>query len=164
MYYVLIAFSTAIFTLGAKFFLPTPFFLFCQSAVKHHDTILESTLDEDRKQQLLIQNLKQLLWYFSVVLLLMILLLLVAIVPVYLYAYFTSNDPGNLDYTSAYFYGSMVFGSLVLLLPSKKSGDYSYWSKLLHKLVLDNYNISNFLLEREKKVFLPKENTLKESL
>ncbi len=46
----------------------------------------------------------------------------------------------------------MTLGGLSLLLIKKgKNQDYSYWSKLLHSIVLDNYNLGKYLLNRELK-------------
>ncbi|MBC7486762.1 MAG: sulfotransferase [Cytophagaceae bacterium] len=65
----------------------------------------------------------------------------------------------NLEWTSYLSYGALLIGGAIpfVLLPLKKDkGDYSEWSMLLHRMILDNGNIAKQLFGFEKKLFSSK--------
>ena len=46
----------------------------------------------------------------------------------------------------------MLLGSFSLFLfKESKETDYTYWSKLLHTVILDNYNLGIYLFNKELK-------------
>jgi len=118
------------------------------------DIIINTSLKETEKDRLLLANLRQLLTHCLIIFSLLILIVLVSFFPVYLYSVIKPAE--KIDHSSIYFYLSMIAGSSVLFLFKKKTSDYSYWSKLLHTIILDNYSIAKYLFETEKRVFSKK--------
>jgi len=121
------------------------------SAVRQIDIILGTSLPETEKEQLLFRNLKNLLFHCASVLTLLALVSVICVIPVYLFVKIRPDQ--QVDLHSVYFYLSMIVGSAILLIYNRKSSDYSYWSKLLHTIILDNYNIAKYLFKVEKKRF-----------
>ncbi len=161
MFYFLVFLSTALFCVGMVFLLERPFRMTVVSSVKQIDIIVSSTLEESQKDKLLIRNLGSLLLSLFLTLLLLGILIGISILPIYVYLLIAwPYDPR--DFSSVYFYLSMIGGSGVLLLFRKKNSDYSYWSKLLHTIILDNYNIGRYLFRREKKRHLKAPENLTE--
>lgn len=147
-YYVIVLCSTVIFCIGIVFLLKTPFYNLAASATNQLDIILDASKEEDEKDALLIKNLLVLLKYLFTTIFLLIILSIVSFNPVLIYLSVADVSHNRVDTSSVYFYGSMIIGSLSLLLFKSKS-DYSYWLKLLHTLILDNYNIGKLLFQRE---------------
>lgn len=148
MYYVWVAVSTAIFCVGLVVFLKGPFLRLATSAVKQVDIILGTTLQEEDRELFLLANLRRLLVQCLVVLSIFAGISIVSWIPIYLYMTFGAAQ--DIEIRSVYFYLSMVVGSSILFLFNRKSSDYSYWSVLLHTVVLDNYNIARHLFGFEK--------------
>lgn len=150
MYYLFVLLSTVIFYVGIVTFIKRPFFLFCKSAASQLDVLLNFSLGEIEKQRLLIQELKLVLVHFSQAVFLLLLILFIATLPTWLYVKIISIPV--VDLHSAYFYLSIALGSGVFFIYPKKASDYSYWSKLMHTMVLDNYNIGKRLFKFEQKL------------
>ncbi len=148
IYYILVILGTAIFCLGITFLLKKPFYNLAISATKQLDILLNSSLSEIEKDKRILGNLFDLLKNLLSTFFLLLLVLMCGILLPYLYA--ASKINYLADTSSISFYGCMLLGSLPLLIFKKKT-DYSYWSKLLHTIVLDNYNIGKFLFHREVK-------------
>ena len=109
---------------------------------------MDDDIDEDEKDSLILKSLLRLLKMFFLTLFLLILVVVFAIIPIYLYK--KVKPEAIIDTTSMYFYGSMFLGSFSILLMKSKA-DYSYWSKLLHTIILDNYSVGKYLFKKDKK-------------
>ncbi len=148
IYYLTVVLSAALFCVGIAFLLKKPFFKLSTSAVYQLDIILNPLIDEIAKDRLILKNLVNLLVNFFTVLLFTLIIILFSIAPIYA---LVSIVPSTiLDTNSIYFYLSMLIGSFSLFFLKKKS-DYSYWSKLLHTLVLNNYHVGKYLFKLEVK-------------
>ena len=137
-YYLSVFLSTALFTFLAITYLPQPFYNLAAISVKQVDVIWNDSLSEKSKDGLLIANLTNLLKTLFLFVFLLVLISIVALIPFLIYSFF---DAAITDVSSWKFYAAMLVGSMVIFVKKKPSSDYSYWSKLLHELVLDNYHI-----------------------
>lgn len=166
MYYILVFLTIALISIGI-IVLRRPFFSFAYATSVLLNSMLESNLDEEAKQKQHLKSLGKMLPKFGLLLVLTIAVVVIALIPIFLYLKIESKSVQELDMTSFYFYSSMVLGSVVLFVfPAKnknKNKDYSEWSKLLHKIVLDNYNISKSLFNLEKRLYKKKlQNQIKD--
>jgi hypothetical protein len=152
MYYLVVAISSVLFSTGLIFLLGRPFFNLCKYATAQLDVILDSRINEEEKQTKLINNLKLLVWNLIYFLGVSILLFGISLLPTYLYV--ARASIAHPDVNSWIFILCVSVGAIVFVLPKKKRYDYSYWSKLLHSIILDNYNISMLLYRLEKRIFL----------
>lgn len=158
LYYVFVLLGTVIFCVGLVLLLRKPFYNLATSAVKQLDIILDQSIGELEKDQHILRNLLTLLKYLLLIVCILVFLLICGILPALLYTNHKLSQEA--DTSSVYFYLSMFLGSFSLLI-FKNKADYSYWSKLLHNLILDNYNLGKYFFEREiKKV--NKDNVLTE--
>jgi len=148
VYHFLVLLGTILFCLGLKYILAKPFYQLSEKSVRQLDIIMDGDTDEDEKDSMILKNLFGLLKMFFVVLFLLIFILFLAMLPVIIYQ--KSNPDSVADTSSIYFYGSMFVGSFAILFMKDKS-DYSYWSKLLHTIILDNYNVGKYLFKRDQK-------------
>ncbi len=148
-YYLLVFLSSSVFCLGIRIFLKRPFFHFCESAVSQLDTIADIAITEDNKERILIIKLKRLIINSASLIFFLILILAISILPTYIYL--SLSKPKNVDFHSIYFYLCMFAGSVFLFLHRKNTSDYSYWSRLLHTIILNNYNIAKRLYKIERK-------------
>ncbi|MEM1002188.1 MAG: sulfotransferase domain-containing protein [Bacteroidota bacterium] len=150
IYYFFVLLGTVIFCVGIVLLLKKPFYNLAVAAVRQLDIIFNKSLSEEEKDQKIIGNLSSLLKYLFVTVGLVFVLFVGSLIPVILYVKYQADfEP---DTTSIFFYLSMFLGSFVLLFFRNKS-DYSYWSKLLHTLVLDNYQLGKYLFEKEIKKY-----------
>jgi hypothetical protein len=130
---------------------------------RHFFTTLETTMalsnavlsDEVElvKQKRLIQALKKMLISLIFSLVIIGLVIFVTTLPIALFAKINKIPYGNLDFNSV---GFVLFLSIGSILPfvfnkKKKNEDYSEASKLLHKLILNNYFLSKFLFSIDHK-------------
>lgn len=148
VYHLLVVFGTIIFCLGLKYILAKPFFTLSKRSVRQLDIIMDGSMDDDEKDALILKNLAGLLKMFFLVLFLLVFIVLLSMVPVLVYQ--KLNPQSVADTSSIYFYGSMFLGSFSILFLKEKS-DYSYWSKLLHTIILDNYHVGKYLFSKDKK-------------
>ncbi len=156
IYYFTVIIGTAIFCLCVVLFLKKPFYKLSVSSVKQLNIILDSILPEKEKDKLILSNLVTVLSNLFVSLFLLFGFMAIGSLPVFILH--TIKPEINIDISSIYFYGSMIIGSFSLFLIQKqKNSDYSYWSKLLHTIILDNYNLGIFLFKREVKKQTKKE-------
>jgi sulfotransferase family protein len=154
MYYVIVFLTVSLLSVGI-ILLKKPFFSFAYSTGLLLNSMLESNQDEAAKQKSLLRSLGKILPSFGLLLLLIALVIGVSIIPMIIYMELKSVSFQDLDMKSFYFFLSMILGSVILFVfPSKeKNKDYSAWSMLLHRMILDNYNISRSLFNLEKKLF-----------
>jgi len=150
LYYAFVFLGTVLLCVGVVLLLKKPFLNLATSAVKQLDIILDKSIEERVKDKLIFRNLLTLLKNLFLNIGLFILLLICSILPALLYSKSYLNDIA--DTSSIYFFLCMFIGSFSLLIFRKKT-DYSYWSKLLHTLILDNYNLGIYIFEREIKGF-----------
>lgn len=152
---LLIAFlGSCIFSAGLLIGRPV-FFLLALRTMAMLNTLLETQLDDQQKQQLLIRHLGRLLLSLLLFVLSLVVLVALSFAPVLAYTGFDVQQALQLswpDYTTAVV---LAGGVLPFLLYSfkKNTGDYSEWSKLLHRMLLNHYNISLQLFYLEKKLF-----------
>lgn len=149
MVYLLILVGTSIFCLAGAYLLKIPFFKLTVIAVKQMDTIFSPSLDEEVKDKLILKNLFQLLFYFFQFLFFLIFSIVLGALPILLYQWVYPS--GELTTNPIISFLSMIIGSCVLLLLKPANSNYSYWSKLLHTIILDNYNVGNSLFKWELK-------------
>ncbi len=159
LYYLTVIIGTVIFCVGVILFLKSPFLNLTTSSGKQLDIILDGSLDDKEKDRLILQNVIKVLGTLFLCLIILCLLALAGIFPVYLYLSINNLPEG--DTSSVYFYTSLIIGSFSILAFRRK-GNYSYWSKLLHIIVLDNYALGKFLLDRELKQLAKKTSTNEE--
>jgi hypothetical protein len=142
-----------ILSLVASFFLryvQSPFFKLALSSTALLNDIIDTEINEDDKQKLLISGVKSVLSSLLIFISLVFILVLIYVVPIKIL-----TSLGLLECVSVnnfYFFLSLSLGFIPLLFISNKSssGDYSEWSKLLHRIVLNNYNISKKLFELDQ--------------
>lgn len=157
MYYILLFLTVSLISVGLLV-LKKPFFSFAYATSVLLNSMLESNLDEEYKQKQHLRSLGKMLPTFGLLLALIIAVIIIALTPMLLYLEIESKTVQEIDTSSFYFYSSMILGSVVLFVfPSKhKNRDYSGWSKLLHKMLLDNYNISKSLFNLENRLYRKK--------
>jgi hypothetical protein len=152
LYYGLVFLGTILFCIGLVKLLNRPFHKLAISSARQLNIILDQSLSEENKDSYILKNLVKLLKWLFLNIGILVILIIVNTLPAILFLYFNSDF--DIDTSSFQFYLSMFLGSFVLLL-FKKKGDYSYWSKLLHTLILDNYSLGLFLLKKEIKKHAP---------
>ena len=157
VYYLIIGICCFVFTIGLRY-VRDPFLNLARFTTQLLNTLLDTQLSDDDKQKLQIKYVVKVLAHLTRLLLTLGAILLVSILPLIVFVYLGPKTWDALDLSSFKFIGSMVLGSLiVLMLPGKKEPkDYSEWSMLLHFIALENYNISKVLFNLEKKLFLKK--------
>lgn len=160
MLYYLIVFLTIFLLSTGLVRLKKPFFAFAYATSGLLNSMLESNVDEVAKQKGLIRSIGRILQKFSLLLVLLAGTIGLSLIPMALYMKLKPATVSDLDMSSFYFFVSMILGSMVLfVLPGRnkiKNKDYSDWSKLLHRMILDNYNISRSLFNLEKKIYKKK--------
>ena len=150
LYYFSIFIGTVLFCVGMVFFLKKPFNYLAISAAKQLDILLTKTLSEEEKDRQILRNLTSLLkWLFLSIFLLSI-VIVCGVLPTVIHLQYYPNIEA--DTSSVYFYISMIIGSFALFFFRNKD-DYSYWSKILHTIILDNYAIGIYLFKREIKKY-----------
>jgi hypothetical protein len=159
LYYLVVFIAVSLLAIGI-ILLRKPFFSFAYATSSLLNSMLESNLDEATKQKKHLQSLVNLLSKFSQLIIFITIAFGISILPILLYTQFSHIAIHNLDASSLYFYLSIILGSgFIIVYPffkKNKSKDYSEWSKLLHRMILDNYNISRSLFSLEKKLFKKK--------
>lgn len=112
---------------------------------------LISEEDEDTKIEEIQKNTNRLLWALIKVILLFILAFALGSIPLFTFAYFTEADHQTWSFTSLYSIIAISVGaSIPFFVPLRKTSDYSELSQLLHRLILDNFNISERLFRWEQ--------------
>lgn len=109
--------------------------------------------DELAKQSNLISALKRMMTSLGKVLITLIIIAASTALPIYLYSLIKGVNYNDLDLGSIWFIISLSVGSILPFVLKKKNKleNYSEASMLLHKLILNNYNLSKFLFSFDKK-------------
>jgi hypothetical protein len=159
-YYLVVFLTVFLISIGILL-LKNPFFMFANATAHLLNSMLESSKDESLKQKHLIHSLGDLLPKFGLLLLIIALTIGVSFIPVVVYLEYNPQKTfQDLDMRSIYFFISVVLGSIALfivpLANRNKDSDYSGWSILLHRMILENYNISTALFRLEKKLYKKK--------
>jgi hypothetical protein len=118
------------------------------------NVLLGDSEDEDALIKLIQSKTNLLLLNLFKMFLVIVAALFIGSIPVLLYLLITTNKLSNLDLTSIYSIIAISVGaSLPFVFPfSKKPDDgYSELSKLLHRMILDNYNVAKKLFFIETK-------------
>lgn len=128
------------------------FFELLESSVALSNEVL-SKEEDVVKQKKLIGALKRILTSLFKTIIAFAFITLVTLLPLYLYSLVVDEKFDSLDFSSLWFILCLSIGSIIpFLLKKKKSNDnYSEASKLLHKLILNNYNLSKLLFSFDKK-------------
>lgn len=109
--------------------------------------------DDDTKLELVQKSTSQLVTTLGKMLLVLVVSMLIGLSPVLLYIW-GSGTTESIDVTSVWALLAMSVGATIpFLLPTKKenTAGYSELSRLLHRLVLNNYTIGDRLFRREVK-------------
>lgn len=158
MYYLAVFFAGFIF-LGGLFAIRKWIYALIENTIGLLNKILDSRQDEDVKQKNLIHGLGKLMGSLVIVFLALGLVLMLSAAPFLLYKYSSGIPYSSWDDDSFYFYAILGVGSLVpffIFKATTKKKDYSEWSVLLHRIALDNYNLSRYLFGLEKRWFKKK--------
>ena len=128
------------------------FFELLEASVSLSNEVL-SKEDERIKQKKLISALKRILISLLKLLGAVAFIAGATILPIILYSLITNTSYESLDVSSTWFFLSLSIGSVIPFLFKKKKSDdnYSEASKLLHKLILNNYNLSKLLFSFDRK-------------
>lgn len=153
-YYIIIFICVGIFSI-ALIYLKHPFRKFAYSTTGLLNIMLDRSLKEENKQKVMIIKLLALLRDFGLLIVFLVVSCLLAVSIFIIYVLVNKSKIEELDFHSFYFYLAMILGSIVLFIyPTKsKNSDYGDWSKLLHRMILDNYNLSKGLFNFEKKIY-----------
>lgn len=110
--------------------------------------------EEDVKIKQVEKNTNRLLLSLLKVLLTLLVVFAIGSIPVLIYAIITQTGLSTMDFSSFYSILSISLGATIpFIIPAdkKKGAGYSELSQLLHRIALDNYNISKKLFRRETK-------------
>lgn len=156
-YYLVIFLTVSLISVGLLL-LKNPFFLFANATANLLNSMLESKKKKSPKQKNLAQSFGNLLPKFGSLLLFLALTIGVSLIPVAVYLeYNPERSIHTLDMRSIYFFLSVILGSAALFLVPwanrNKERDYTGWSMLLHRMILENYNISAALFRLEKRLY-----------
>lgn len=162
IYYFIIFIATSFLSISILI-IKNSFFSFAYSTVSLLNVMVDTTTEEKIKQSLLINKLKKLLIDMLAFIIMLSLLIVLSLSPVIIYMKINTLSYEVLDTSSFYFILSMLAGSVILFIfPLKRNKkDYSDASKFLHKLILDNYNISKSLFNLDKRLFKKKTKNIK---
>ncbi|WP_232217097.1 sulfotransferase domain-containing protein [Winogradskyella sp. J14-2] len=129
------------------------FFELIESSVSLTNEVL-SKEDEVIKQKKLIGALKKILLSLLKTTVAFVIIACATLLPLYLYSLLNKVNFESLDFSSLWFILSLSIGSILpfILFKKKKNEDnYSEASKLFHRLILNNYNLSKLLFSFDKK-------------
>lgn len=113
------------------------------------NVLIDFELDEDLKQQKLLKNLGPTILYLTLLLLLTFTVYFLVVLPYMIYLGEVRFDsiPKEIMFWDSILAHGIVYLIYYLLSRSKKES-YSDWSKLLHRIILNNYSIGRFLFKR----------------
>ena len=159
VYYLIISVASALFSVSL-FWLATPFFHLAERTLSLLNSLLDQESEEAVKHRQVTQKLDAELRALLLFLVSCVLAIAIAMLPVYLYARWSSLPMDQLDTHSWKFWVSLILGGLlpfgIAALRPRRGEDYTEWSKLLHRLVLDNYHFSRKLFRLERSMFSSK--------
>lgn len=136
----------------------TSFFRMARHTMAMLNTIFDTHSTDEQKQPLLIRNLSNLLFSLFIFIFLIAGICALSLLPVLLYVDFDWIALEQLEFNYLCYLAMFLGGTIPFLLLSlkKNKGDYSEWSMLLHRMILDNGNIAKQLFILEKKLFASK--------
>lgn len=151
IYYVVIVLAGIIFS-SLLIYFRKYFFTALEATLGLSDAVL-SNEEELTKQKKLIEALKIMLSSLGISIGLIVVILVLTCLPVYIFKLTLNLSVDQLDLGSVWFIVSLSIGSIIPFLFNRKKSteDYSEASILLHKLILDNYNLSKFLFSFDNK-------------
>lgn len=158
-YYVVVALSGVALASSLILFKGS-FFGLVEKTTALLNVMLDGYLSDDDKQSALIKQLVSLLYFLARAILGVVVTALATLAPLYLYALVSGSSFGQLDTRTVYFYLALSVGSVIpfVIYPRiKPSGDYSEWSQLLHRMILNNPNISRSLFHLESRWTRPRQ-------
>ena len=135
------------------------FFRLVEHTLAMLNVILENEIDDSIKQKLLIKNLRNLLGSLFLLFFVVTCIIGIALLPFILYFRFDIQLLESIDWSSTPALLALAIGSTIPFIFfsfQKTTSDYSDWSKLLHRMILNNYNITKALFAIEKKIFARK--------
>lgn len=135
------------------------FFDLVENTVALLNIMLDAEVEDNVQQKWLTKGLLRVLLSLAKLIGVLIVLIVTSATPLALYAFFSGSNFQSLDLTSFYFYVALSAGSIIpFVVYGKivKQEDYSDWSKLLHRIILDNYNLSKSLFQIEQKLYKSK--------
>ena len=156
LYYGLVFLAATLFSIGLLL-MQRPFFQFAYNTTALLNAVLDDVSDEDTKQKQLIGKVGTLLMSMLIAFILPLALnVFICLVPLFTYSFYLGVEPETFDTSSIYFYGCMLVGGLIpFIVPiGNQNEDYSPWSKLLHRMILDHPFISKQLFFLERRFFL----------
>lgn len=124
-----------------------------QNSVALVDKLI-ADVDEDEKITLIQSYTNKLLKSLMTILVVIVVALAVGAIPIVVHAYINGFEVAQLDFLSIYGILAISIGAtvpFVIPIGKKSKSDYSELSKLLHGMVLDNYNIGQKLFKKEIK-------------
>lgn len=130
------------------------FFALSESTLGLLDAMLETEKDDTDKQKMLIGNLGKVLGSLFLFVLQIAATIFISTIPLLAYSSFDIDVFNATHWGGWQFWLSLSVGSIVpfvVMSFRKKEEDYSDMSKLLHRLLLNNYNVSRMLFKMEKK-------------
>ena len=130
------------------------FFVLAESTLGLLNAMLETELDDTQKQKGLIANLGKVLGSLFLFLLQIAATVAVSTIPLFAISDFDFDKFESTHWGGWQFWMALSLGSIVpffLASFKKQTEDYSPMSKLLHRLLLNNYNVSRMLFKMEKK-------------
>ena len=132
------------------------FFALAKTTLTMLNAMLASDLDDDELQQLLIRGVGGLLKSLFVFLIYILCTAAVGFLILWLYASFFDIEFSSIQFDSwMSILGMLIGGTVPFIVASylSKEEDYSPWSKLLHHMSLDNYNVSKAGFRFEKSFY-----------
>lgn len=144
-YFFLAGISGIVFS-GLLIYFRKQFFKTLEATLALSNAVL-SEEEELVKQKRLIQALKSMLFSLVYSVFIIAIIIIATSIPIVLYAIIENIPYEDLEFNSVGFVLFLSIGSILpfVLKKKKKSEDYSEASKLLHKLILNNYFLSKFL-------------------
>lgn len=124
-----------------------------QNSVALVDKLI-ADVGEDEKITLIQSYTNKLLKSLMTILLVIVGALAVGAIPIVVHAYMNGLEVAQLDFLSIYGILAISIGAtvpFVVPIGKKSNSDYSELSKLLHRMVLNNYNIGQKLFKKEIK-------------
>lgn len=151
IYFVLAGLSGVIFS-SLLIYFRASFFRALEASLSLSNAVLSSE-DDLIKQKSILRALKKMILSLGIVLGAIGLIFGLTLAPLWLYGLFINTSFGELDMASWQFLLSLSIGSVIPFILKKKNAneDYSEASKLLHRLILNNYNISKTLFTLDKR-------------
>jgi hypothetical protein len=154
-YYLLVLVASGLLC-GGLILVRRPFFAFALATTGLLDTMLDTQRTAEQKQRELIQRLGRMLIRFVCLLGWLAAIVGLALTPLLAGLRTTNRTLAEMDTGSWRFWAAMLAGSLVLLVPGLwrrhrgGQGDYSDWSRLLHRMILGHPQLGRALYRTEK--------------